>query len=256
MRGTPSRLLRREFGGVPVWLLVPVLVVIVGLLTAIALGGARAPQPVAFRDVPVPSGSSTASMLPAHPRLLIFGDAYTAGASAAPLTKGYAYLVADSLRWTHRIDAVPGTGYVNGGPNGLNSPYGVRLKKLIADRSFRPDVVILEGSQNDYVDVTRVRAAVDDAVRQLRHAYPGVIVVLFGPAAPQPGLNTLVALDSQMAAAAFDTGVPYISPYEQQWFTTANSPQYGAPDGASLSTAGHAYLAKRFLADFRHLFAL
>ncbi|MCU1473936.1 SGNH/GDSL hydrolase family protein [Amnibacterium sp.] len=256
MRGTSSRLLRHEVAGVPVWLLVPVVTVIVVLVAAIALRGGRPPEPVAFRDVPVPSASSTARALPAHPRLLIFGDSYTYGSMADPLTKGYAYLVANSLGWQHRIDALPGTGYVNGGPNGLKSPYGVRLTKLIADHTFRPDVVILEGSQNDYVGVAKVRAAVDSVVRQLRHAYPGVTVVLFGPAAPQPGLNTLVAIDSQMAAAAFDMGVPYISPYEEQWFTTANTPRYGAPDGAHLSTAGHAYLAKRFLTDFRHLFGL
>lgn len=251
--------LTHDFSGVPRWLLLiaPVLVVIL-LVVAFAPSLTGKPQAVGAIPAftPKPYASTSRFTLPKNPRLVIFGDSYTQGFAATPMTNGYAYLVAKDLGWKTQIEGVGGTGFTYGGGGATNQDYGTRIKTYIAAGGTAPDVIVLEGSQNDYRSVSKITTTVVADVNLLQRAYPKASIVLFGPAAPQPLQNSLSAIDAADAAAAVQVDIPYISPYQEQWITTANTKQYGYSDGAHLNTAGHKYLAQRFLADFKPLFGL
>lgn len=248
--------LARETGGAPMWLLLAVPLALI-LCAMFVLHGADRPDesqaagPTACTRASGPSRSSAPIALPKQPKLLVFGDSYTEGYAAASSRDGYAAVIGRSLGWQTDIQGVSGTGYTYGGPEGLD--YRTRLRKYIRTTRFKPDVIVLEGSQNDYRSVGTITSAVVSDVRLLCKAFPRAAIVLFGPAAPQPLMSRLGPIDAAVEAAADRFGLPYISPFREGWLTTANSARYGISDGAHLNTAGHAYLAARFLADFKPL---
>jgi acyl-CoA thioesterase-1 len=251
--------LTHDIGGAPRWLLL-----ISPLIVATVLVVAFSPSLVAKPSVPaaipaftpIPYSTPSTRALSKNPKLLVIGDSYTQGFAASPLTTGYAYLVGSDLGWKTEVNAVGGTGFTYGGPNGAHQDYGTRIKARIASGGSNPDVIVLEGSQNDYRSIGAITVAIAADVDLLETAYPKAEIVLFGPAAPQPLQAQLGPIDAADAAAATQLDIPYISPYQQNWFTTANTNQYGYSDGAHLNTAGHKYLATRFLADFKPLFGL
>ena len=236
----------------------PLLLVAILIVLAVVAGA------VALAVAPVVRGPSEARSsvpeavysMPARPRLLILGDSYTEGYAASPPSKGYAVLVGESLGWPTDVDGVGGTGFTYGGPGGGDDDYVTRIERYVASSRFDPNVIVLEGSQNDYRSVGAITGRVVTAVKTLRAAYPEARIVLFGPAAPEPLMSQLGPIDRADRAAADELRIPYISPYQGQWFTTDNTATYGFEDGAHLNTAGHAYLAKRFLDEFRPLFGL
>lgn len=251
--------LNRDIGGAPLWLLVIAPLIVIGIVLATSSGALTPKQaaPAALPAyTPVPYSTPSTIKLPKNPRLLVLGDSYTQGFAASPETKGYAYLVGQDLGWRTEIDGVGGTGFTYGGPDGEQLDYGTRIKSYIAAGGTAPDVIVLEGSQNDYRSVGTITATIVTDVGLLKKAYPKAVIVLFGPAAPQPLQAQLSTIDAADAAAATQLKIPYISPFQQNWFTTANTKLYGYSDGAHLNTAGHRYLADKFLADFRPLFGL
>jgi acyl-CoA thioesterase-1 len=251
--------LNRDIGGAPRWLLLISPFIVAAVLVVAFFPGFRA-KPAQSGALPpftpAPYATTSTFTIPKNPRLLVIGDSYAQGFAAAPLTKGFAYLVGSDLGWKTEVKGVGGTGFTYGGPNGAHEDYTTRIKSYIAAGGTAPDVIVLEGSQNDYRSVGTVTKAVVTDVGLLKKAYPKSTIVLFGPAAPQPLQAQLSTIDAADAAAATQLGIPYISPFRQNWFTTANTKQYGYSDGAHLNTAGHRYLADRFLADFKPLFGL
>ncbi|WP_375388161.1 SGNH/GDSL hydrolase family protein [uncultured Amnibacterium sp.] len=249
--------LTRERAGAPYWLLLLVsIAVVTGLALTVPSLLRSAPKGSTALPAytPTPAPSDVPFTKPEDPRMLVLGDSYTQGFAADPATSGYAYLIGKQLGWRTEIKGVGSTGYTYGGVGGQKLDYGTRIQQYIDSSTFDPNVIVLEGSQNDYRAVPTVTAAVVKDVRLLRTAYPLARIVLFGPAAPQPLQNNLSPIDAALQAAANQLDVPYISPYQDKWFTVANTKQYGYSDGAHLNTAGHAYLAKRFLEDFEPLF--
>jgi acyl-CoA thioesterase-1 len=202
------------------------------------------------------SGTATAAAarlgieLPAKPVLLILGDSYTAGTGADREDEGWAYVVARSLGYPTNIDGVGGTGFAwGGGPQddrGLE--YEVRLREISQDPRFVPNVLILQGGQNDSElnSPDELRAATAQTIEAARRFWPGVQVVVLGPSAPQPLAEELRAANTAVRAGAAAANAPFIDAYEAGWFTGANSPGFDA-DGAHPNTAGHAYLAEKFL---------
>lgn len=225
---------------------------------AAAERSAVAEQSAAAASAAAEEERRTRITVPPEPHLLILGDSYTEGYGAEdPEEQGWAYLATDQLGWDVQVDGVGGTGFTYDGPNGLPQSYDDRIAALIADGSFAPNVVVLQGGQNDYrAAPAELRAAVVAEVEQLRAAFNGVQIVIFGPAAPQPLGDQLRSQDDAIRAGADQAAVPYISPVSEGWLTTENSGEYGFSDGAHLNTAGHAYLAQRFLEDFRTIAGL
>ncbi|WP_458781269.1 SGNH/GDSL hydrolase family protein [Arthrobacter sp. D3-16] len=203
---------------------------------------------------PTPTASATAQQprleLPAEPVLLIVGDSYTAGVGAEREDQGWAYLVAGELGYPTNIDGVSGTGFAWGGgaQDELGSEYEVRLRDIAADPAFVPNVLILQGGQNDALvpNPEEVETATAQTIEAARRFWPGVQVVVLGPSAPQPLAEELRGVNGAVRAGAAAANAPFIDAAEAGWFTSANSPDFNS-DGAHPNTAGHAYLAERFL---------
>lgn len=192
-------------------------------------------------------------VLPATPRILVFGDSWTFGSAASDPTLGYAYLLADRLGAEVVVDGVRGSGYLKPGLDG--GSFGERVAAL--DPALDPDLVLLQGSINDrrlYPDGYRgAVTAVWDAVAA---TYPDATVVILGPA-PQvlPVEAATGQIDDDLAALAAGRGWWYISPVDEGWITEAT---YDAVIDTGIgrdhpSTEGHAYLADRVAEALRTL---
>jgi acyl-CoA thioesterase-1 len=245
-------------------------------VAAIALMGPRSTgEPAAVRVSPTattatatahpaststPTATATAEQpgirLPAEPVLLILGDSYTAGVGADQPEQGWASLVARELGYPTNIDGVSGTGFAWGGgrQDELGGEYEVRLRNTAANPAFVPNLLILQGGQNDSLvtDADEVQAATAQTVEAARRFWPGVQVVVLGPSAPQPVSEELRGANSAVRAGAAAAGAPFIDAVEGGWFTSANSPGFNF-DGAHPNSAGHAFIAERFLESWASL---
>lgn len=207
---------------------------------------------------PAPSASAGQPVieLPDRPVLLIVGDSYTAGVGADQPDQGWAYVVAAELGYTANIDGVGGTGFAWGGgaQDEQGGEYEVRLRNTAANRSFVPNVLILQGGQNDSLlaNPDEVQAATAQTIEAARRFWPGIQVVVMGPSAPQPLAEELREVNNAVRAGAAAAGAPFIDAVEGGWFTNANSPALDA-DGAHPNTAGHAYVAEKFLESWDRL---
>lgn len=219
--------------------------------TAAVAPTSAAPAPTATATAPQPGIE-----LPAEPVLLVMGDSYTAGVGADQPDQGWAYLVAGQLGYPTNIDGVSGTGFAwgGGGQDELAGEYETRLRDIAANPAFVPNVLILQGGQNDsqVPNTEEVTAATAQTIEAARRFWPGVQVVVLGPSAPQPLAEELRGVNSAVRAGAAAAGAPFIDAIEAGWFTTANSPGFDA-DGAHPNSAGHAYLAGKFLESWATL---
>lgn len=189
---------------------------------------------------------------PANPHVFILGDSYTQGVGTTDYArKNWARLVTDRLGWNAEIDGVGGTGWTwGGGANGTNGDdYLTRLKEA-GKRGVDPDVVIIQGGQNDYrkAESPDLPAAVRASIDLARQQWPAAAVIVFGPEAPQPLFDRLSSISGVIGDTATTAGAVYISPSAGLWITEENSPKFDAGDGSQLNDAGHQYTADRFLA--------
>lgn len=245
----------RGFERPPAWALAAIAVGIVAVLALFLMPEKRPPA------VDLPEATDTAPTLlpqrelritvPAEPRLYIMGDSFTQGYGAEPQTQGWAYRVADELGWDHRIDGVGGSGWTS--PGGTVGTLVDRVHALAVSRSYVPNVVILQGGLNDFdADRDAIQSAIAQAVTELRSAFPGVQIVLFGPVRGWiAGLGGIESIASWTCYEAYVLQVPCINPMYEHWVTETNPPGFAAADGAHPTTEGHAYLAVQFLDHFR-----
>ena len=272
----------RNGGGMQDWVKYAALAVLAVLAFGVAalalmnpggLRGAGEPVPASIQAAtasatlsPTPTASPTATAaatatqagieLPAEPVLLILGDSYTAGDGADTPDQGWAYLVANELGYPTNIDGVGGTGFAWGGgaQDELGGEYELRLQQIAANPSFIPNVLILQGGQNDaqISNPEEIKAATTQTILAARRFWPGVQVVVLGPSAPQPLAEELRGANTAVRAGAEAASAPFIDAIDAGWFTSANSPGFDA-DGAHPNSAGHAYIADRFLASWATL---
>lgn len=214
------------------------------------------PSP-AFTGTATPATPGTLGIeLPAEPALLILGDSYTAGVGADQPDQGWAYLVAAELGYPATVDGAGGTGFAWGGgaQDEQGEEYEVRLRRIAANPAFVPNVLVLQGGQNDAAvrNPAEVEAATAQTIEAARRFWPGVQVVVLGPSAPRPLAEELRGVNSAVRAGAAAANAPFIDAVEGNWFTGANSPGFDA-DGAHPNTAGHAHIAGKFLESWAGL---
>jgi len=211
---------------------------------------ASGPGAVAAPGAPAPSGAPAET-----PNVLIIGDSFTAGVGATSAALGWAPQVAEALEGADRIDAVPRTGYVFPGPDqAVDDSFPARAQRLVSTGDFAPDVVIVQGGQEDYRGtLVELEDAVSETVDRLRAAYPDVRIVLFGSTRAFPESRALEPINATIAKAAVASDVEFIDPVAEQWITTKNSARYISYDLTYPNDAGYAYLAERFLEDYRAL---
>jgi acyl-CoA thioesterase-1 len=211
-------------------------------------------------STPTASATSTAQQLgielPSEPVLLILGDSYTAGDGADQPDQGWAYVVAGRLGYPTNIDGVSGTGFAWGGgaQDERGGEYEVRLRDIAANPAFVPNVLILQGGQNDsqIANPDEVEAATTQTIEAARRFWPGIQVVVLGPSAPQPLAEELRGVNNAVRAGTAAASAPYVDAVEAGWFTSANSQGFNA-DGGHPNTAGHAYIAEKFLESWASL---
>ena len=189
--------------------------------------------------------------VPANPRLLIVGDSYSAGTGATDPAKSWANTVGQRLGWDYRVDAIGGTGWTWGGGEIGDGPdrFPERIQRDGADNSFEPNIVFIQGGQNDYRSgAAGISNAVRDSIDIARVEWPDAQVVIFGPAAPMPLGAELSGINSAVRRGAFMARAGMID--ATGWLTRENSGQFAAPDGSHVNDAGHAFLAEKFLEEF------
>ncbi len=146
------------------------------------------------------------------PRVLFFGDSLFVGVGASPQRPVQVRTVADRLGVRAVIDAVSGTGYTTGGPNGL--PYRERLR---TDGRLRTayDVVVLEGGTNDahHGSLTHLHDAALATVDLVRRSQPTARIVLVGAfvARGVEPYDRYVAVDRILQQVASERGLLYVS---------------------------------------------
>lgn len=184
--------------------------------------------------------------------VLIIGDSYTAGRGSSDAHTGWAQLLTASEAWRSTIDGRPGTGYANAGAG--NQSRNTYLPRIAAHADLDPDLVLVQGSQNDWVtSADALQQRVEATLRTAERQWPDAVVVAIGPSAPLPRADTTAGIDAAVAAGAHTVGVPYIDPNAAGWFTTVNSPAYAARDGEHLDDDGYRYMARRVGAALRGL---
>jgi lysophospholipase L1-like esterase len=199
-----------------------------------------------------PATRHVARALSPGSRVLIVGDSYTTGRGSSDGQTGWAQILSARDGWDSTIDGRPGTGYANAGSTGDSA--NTYLPRIVAAADERPDLVIVQGSQNDWtLGASALRERVEDTLQQAVHQWPRALVVAIGPSAPQPRAASTGAIDAAVGAGAQAVGVPYIDPNAEQWFTTVNSHDYAAADGEHLDDDGYRYLAGRIDSALRAL---
>lgn len=136
---------------------------------------------------PIPAQSARPQPADAHPTALFIGDSYTAGNGFTEMSPNC--VAATKMGWLCKLSAVPGTGYISGGPAnrfvvdpyvGVSTSFSERIPGLAA--VFQPDFVILDGGRNDQFppkhDVFDAMAA---TIAETRRAWPTATLIFIRP---------------------------------------------------------------------------
>jgi len=213
------------------------------LLLLVQAGCSAGPQPTA----PPATGPV------ARPRVLIFGDSYTAGHGATPETQGYAYRVGRPLGWDVTVDGVGGTGYLAVGTNGRN--LGTYRTRLAAAPPGPFDVVVLQGSSNDEREpIDALPGALASTVPAFRARYPGARIVMMGPVPTfGPPVATKLAVNDVLKSYAAADGISFIDPIAGSWFGPGEWRRLTNPADGHPNNAGYGRICDRFVIDATRL---
>ncbi|MDN4475447.1 SGNH/GDSL hydrolase family protein [Demequina sp. SYSU T00192] len=237
VRNTRQPWLTREWGGMPMWGF------IVLILLAIAGAGAwvwhdRQPTPVRTWTPPPPA-------IP--PVVSVVGDSYTGGSNMDSGREArWPALLGDDYAIT--TFHVGGSGYVTPAQqDGEPSTYVTRAAEVDPES----DLVLFFGSINDVgASPEDVTAAAAEAVDIAEVKAPGANIVVVGPASPEwPVPDELIEVRDAVAAAAMEARVVFIDPIESGWFD-GRAGLIG-DDGIHPNDAGQTYLAGHFSAILR-----
>jgi lysophospholipase L1-like esterase len=183
--------------------------------------------------------------------LYVVGDSWAAGRYADP-RRALAQVAAARLRWRVEVDALSGTGYVNGAATGTS--YVDRLARLAP----RPhvDVVVVQGGSNDRSQpADRFEAAVAETIDLLRSRFPNARPVLLGPGPdPLPVTEDQLAVDRRLARLAAARAVPYVSMLREGWIADDDRHRVLDRGNHHPTVRGQAYLGRRLERTLRRLF--
>lgn len=121
-----------------------------------------------------------------QPSVLFIGDSYTGGRGLPEMS--YGCVAATAMGWLCELAAMPGTGYISGGPaNRFRMPY-LGTSTSFAERipslalQYRPDVVVLDGGRNDLFPPREdVFKAMSKTIADVHDAWPDATIVFIRP---------------------------------------------------------------------------
>jgi lysophospholipase L1-like esterase len=224
---------------------VAVLLVAAGVVLFSTLAGQGDPRPARPVATPSPTAESPAVgdgfTLPGPgAEVLYFGDSWTAGYSAS-WDNGYAWQSAAANTWKPLIYGNPGSGYIVGGPSGV-----LFQSAFEALPPMSPQLVILQGGINDAGDYGDVTTAARTLIGTAQARFPDAQIVVLGPAPfSWPLADGVRTVDASLERAARESGVPYISPVQEEWLTGENIGAFIDPATLHPNDQGHAYFAER-----------
>ncbi|MCZ4587526.1 SGNH/GDSL hydrolase family protein [Rhodococcus opacus] len=205
-----------------------------------------------------PSPDATAAPIPtvdlARVKSVLFiGDSWTYGTNAQPVTRGFAYRAAELLGVNYEVYGFGSVGYINTGADRAGA-FAERWAK-VAPKTV-PDLIVLEGSQNDLDFRGNISDAANSFISTLKGQFPQSQIVMMGPAPASEGLiSALAPIDSTLYDVAYAQRVPYISPLTLSWFDASNLAQFIDPGNGSPypNTEGHNFIAEHLVAELRAL---
>ncbi|MHD0283509.1 SGNH/GDSL hydrolase family protein [Rhodococcus aetherivorans] len=192
---------------------------------AIAIGLVFVSGPMYTADAPSTRPSPEINRLnvagDSRPSALFIGDSYTGGTGLAEMS--YACTTAVRMGWLCNLAAVPGTGYISGGPAnrfvvdeyiGRSTSFAERIPRLAT--VYAPDVVVLDGGRNDLFPPTEdVFRAMVATVEDVRRTWPAATVVFVRPrllADPSDDLGFDDEFMARLAAEPAAEGVLFVDP--------------------------------------------
>jgi hypothetical protein len=157
----------------------------------------------------------TAPKAPSALRLMVVGDSFSAGQSATgPVTiwntPGYISKLGDLLQiedlWGRGIG---GTGYLAQGSSGTAPTFRGRLATDVTP--YNPDVIVFQGSINDYNKVPAdIAAEIQTLYAATKAAMPNVKIIATAPLSSAAPTSNVISIAAAEKAAWEGLGVPYI----------------------------------------------
>ena len=243
-----------------------VVVIAVVVYAITRLGPSHASQPPATADSSAPASPIESSSAPvathttpatalkvALPKgpvtATFFGDSYVVGYGADSKGIGFAQHTAKILGWNATFSGVINSGYCSSHPQS----YVGRLKALAPNPA--PTIFVLEGGINDVdCNPTDLATQIAASIKQIKTLYPSTLLVVLGPAVPTKyNAAQLLPVDNAINQAASAAGVPYISPLNELWFTSANRMKYLSTGGVYPNQAGYDYLTTLLVQDLEQV---
>ena len=217
-------------------------VVVVMLAWALHAHSTRTAQ-----DTALPSRPPVAAPGPAG--ILFIGDSYTAGHGPRELSPSC--LAATRLKYLCNLSAVPGTGYVSGGPanrfvvdeyHGQSTSLSERITRLA--NVFDPEVVVLDGGRNDtFVPQLDVLTAMSATIADAKRVWPTARIVVERPrflARPDDALGFDGAFFTRLTRDPATQGVVFIDPIAT--FAGTDTAPLISPDGIHPNPRGESAL--------------
>lgn len=240
--------LTTQIGGAPVWVAIVGAVVGVGLL-AFGLTAQSQRLEAAGSWTPPPKASATPTPTPTPRTSIAFlGDSWAGGAGSekAGAENSYAGKAGRQLGWNYSIFPGGGTGYTIGNTATGDGPFSTRVQGVI---DFAPDIVVVQGSSNDYrADEEDIQAAAGAVFASLRSALPNAKIYALGvinsPEAPDD-LNDVSR--AAVSAAASANGVTFIDGNAEGWLNQSTD----FADGYHPNEQGHQKVADRLVTLLR-----
>ncbi|MEY2957433.1 MAG: hypothetical protein RLZZ01_1, partial [Actinomycetota bacterium] len=170
--------------------------------------------------------------------MVIIGDSYSTQAN--PWHRRVFETVMATGEVVLTVDAIGGTGYVNGQPDRIN------FLERLHDLSPGTDLVVFFGSLNDVhhrADLVGRTAAA--AFELAKTTAPGVQLVVIGPPTVVPDrFDDMSAIRDELARAAATAGAEFIDPIGEGWFA-GDDVRFISDDGVHPTPAGQDYMADK-----------
>lgn len=224
------------------------------LMLAIVTGLTFALRPQATETVTAAPSAATIDRPQAgvatHPSVLFIGDSYTDGNGLPEMS--YGCLAAVRMGWVCDLAAVPGTGYISGGPAnrsvvnqyiGLSTSFIERIPKLA--QKYQPQIVIFDGGRNDLFPPRKdVFNAMVGTIAEARRAWPKATILVIRPrflARPTDDLGFDDSFFANLRAQPGVANVVILDPIT--WFAGSDTADLLRPDGIHPNQRGERALA-------------